>query len=221
MVWIGLPRGIPLVCATTTAPDAAQPVVATALGIGVDRMSTAGKSNGTARVLGILTVIAGLVFVVAGAVTWGAVASNLAAEKITVSPDAAHFGNQAVNSPWTAWYQADAIKHHSLKASNNLTYAELGAAITAKQNDLKSQGMSDADIAKNSDVVALQSQRTTVMTGSFLRSSLFTSVIAFGVAFFAFGVGVVSLLVGWAILRLSRPVVVTTPVPQTTADTAV
>jgi hypothetical protein len=178
-------------------------------------------SNRTVRVLGILTVIAGAIFVIAGAVTWGAVASNLAGEKITVSPDAAHFGNQSVNSPWTAWYQADAIKHHSLKASNNLTYAELGAAITAKQNDLKSQGMSDADIAKNSDVVALQGQRSTVMTGSFLRSSLFTSVIAFGVAFFAFGVGVVSLLVGWALVRVSRPLPAEVPATLPAAGGAV
>ncbi|HEY0117586.1 MAG TPA: aromatic ring-opening dioxygenase LigA [Cellulomonas sp.] len=180
------------------------------------------RNNGVVKVLGIITVVAGAVFVIAGAVTWGAVSSNLAAEKITVSPDAAHFGNQAVNSPWTAWYQADAIKHHSLKASNGLTYAELGTAITAKQNDLKNQGMSADDIAKNTDVVALTSQRNTVMTGSFLRSSLFTSVIAFGVAFFAFGVGVVSLLVGWALIRASAPVVVAAPAaPPTTVNTAV
>jgi hypothetical protein len=180
-------------------------------------MANVARSNGTVRVLGILTVLAGVIFVIAGAVTWGAVSANLAAEKITVSPDAAHFGNEAVNSPWTAWYQADAIKHHSLKASNNLTYAELGAQIIAKQNDLKSQGMSADDIAKNPDLVTLQGQRTTVMTGSFLRSSLFTSVIAFGVAVFAFGVGIVSLIVGWALLRLSRPVaVVTAAAPQAT-----
>ena len=185
-------------------------------------MATAVKSNGTVRVLGILTVIAGAVLVIAGAVTWGAVSSNLAAEKITVSGDAAHFGNQAVNSPWTAWYQADAIKHHSLKASNGLTYAELGTAITAKQADLKNQGMSDADIAKDADVVALQGQRSTVMTGSFLRSSLFTSVIAFGVAFFAFGVGVISLIVGWALIKLSAPAALTASAsPPTLTNAAV
>jgi hypothetical protein len=171
-------------------------------------MATAVKSNGTVRVLGVLAVVAGAILVIAGAVTWGAVSSNLAAEKITVSADAAHFGNTSVNSPWAAWYQADAIKHHSLKASNGLTYAELGAAITAKQADLKKQGVADADIAKNTDVLALQGQRTTVMNGSFLRASLFTSVVSFGVAFFAFGMGIITLIVGWALLRLARPVAV-------------
>lgn len=185
-------------------------------------MSTAVKSNGTVKVIGVLVVIAGLILVIAGAVTWGAVASNLAAEKITVSGDAAHFGGQAVNSPWTAWYQADAIKHHSLNASSGLTYAELGSAITAKQNELKDQGVSADDIAKDSDVLALQSQRTTVMNGSFLRASLFTSVVSFGVAFFAFGLGIITLLVGWALLRLSRPVTVVAPASQSApVDTAV
>ncbi len=181
-------------------------------------MSTDVKTNGTVKVIGILVVIAGIIFVVAGAVTWGAVATNLSAEKITVSGDAAHFGGQAVNSPWTAWYQADAIKHHSLTASNGLTYAELGSAITEKQNELKDQGLSAADIAKDEDVVTLQGQRTTVMNGSFLRSSLFTSVIAFGVALFAFGVGVITLLVGWALLRLSRRASVAAPAGQTSLE---
>ncbi len=180
------------------------------------------RNNGVVKVLGVITVVAGAVFVIAGAVTWGAVSSNLAAEKITVSGDAAHFGGQSVNSPWAAWYQADAIKHHSLEASNGLTYAELGSAISAKQNDLKSQGVSADDIAKNADVIALTSQRTTVMNGSFLRSSLFTSVIAFGVALFAFGVGVISLLVGWALIRLSAPAITVAPAaPPSPVNTAV
>ena len=42
------------------------------------------------------------------------------------------------------------------------------------------------------------------MTGSFLRASLFTSVVAFGVAFMAFGVGIVLVLVGIAFRRVAR-----------------
>jgi hypothetical protein len=40
------------------------------------------------------------------------------------------------------------------------------------------------------------------MTASFLRASLFTSVVSFGVAAFAFGLGL--LLLGWALLRIER-----------------
>jgi hypothetical protein len=41
-------------------------------------------------------------------------------------------------------------------------------------------------------------------TASFLRASLLTSVVAFGVAGFAFGVGIVLILIGWALLRADR-----------------
>ena len=42
------------------------------------------------------------------------------------------------------------------------------------------------------------------MTGSFLRASLFTSVVAFGVAFMAFALGIVLVLVGVAFRRVAR-----------------
>ena len=44
------------------------------------------------------------------------------------------------------------------------------------------------------------------MTGSFLRASLFTSVVAFGLAFMAFGVGIVFILVGVALRRIAKPI---------------
>jgi hypothetical protein len=42
------------------------------------------------------------------------------------------------------------------------------------------------------------------MTGSFLRASLFTSVVAFGVAFMAFGIGIVLTLIGVALRKVAR-----------------
>lgn len=152
-------------------------------------MATATRSNGTVKVLGLITIIAGIVMVIAGGVTWGAVTSNLAAEKITVAEDAANFAGQAVNSPWTAFAQADIIKHHSLDAGGGKTYAELDREDPA---------------------------RATVMNGAFLRASLFTSVVSFGVAFFAFGVGIVSILVGWALMKLSA----STPAAVTSGSSA-
>ena len=46
--------------------------------------------------------------------------------------------------------------------------------------------------------------RQTAMTASFLRASLFTSVVAFGVAFMAFGLGLVLILIGWALTNLAK-----------------
>ena len=42
------------------------------------------------------------------------------------------------------------------------------------------------------------------MTASFLRASLFTSVVSFGVAAFAAGIGVLMLIIGFALRKVSR-----------------
>ena len=130
----------------------------------------------TARLAGLVAIVAGLLLVVAGASTWGMVRSQLVAENITVAEDAAAFGGQQVAGPLTAYFQADIINHHALDISGGKTYAELD----------------------REDPV-----RATMMNASFLRSSLFTSVIAFGVAAFAAGMGVLFVLTGWAIRVLS------------------
>ena len=133
------------------------------------------------RVIAILIVIAGLILVGAGVVTWLTVRDQLADEHITVSEDADHFAGDKVDGPFTAYSQADTIEKHALEASGGLTYAEL------PQDDPR---------------------RQTVMTASFLRASLFTSVVAFGVAALAAGLGLVFILLGLALLsiyRASRP----------------
>ena len=139
-------------------------------------MSTSTKSTAAARLAGVLAIVAGVVLVVAGATTWVMVRGQLIEENITVAEDAAMFGGQRVDGPLDAYYQADIINHHALEASGGLTYAELG------QDD---------------------PVRETMMNASFLRSSLFTSVIAFGVAAFAAGMGVLFLVLGWALTSLA------------------
>lgn len=135
--------------------------------------TTAGKSGG-AKGLALLTIIMGIIFIVAGAVTWGAVTTNLADEKITVSDDAAAFGGQLVDTPWEAWAQAEVIEKHALEGSGGKTYAELDREDPARE---------------------------TVMTASFLRASLFTSVVAFGVALLAVGIGVTFVIIGIALRK--------------------
>lgn len=133
-----------------------------------------GKSGGV-KGIGLLTIILGIIFVVAGAVTWGAVTTNLGNEQITVSDDADNFAGQLVDTPWEAWVQADVINHHALEASGGKTYAQLD------QDD---------------------PTRDTVMTASFLRASLFTSVVAFGVALLVVGIGVTLLFIGFALRKI-------------------
>jgi hypothetical protein len=141
-------------------------------------MSTVAATGGSkaARVIGIISAIAGIVLIIAGGITWGMVSSKLADQNITVSEDAANFGGQPVTSPWTAFAQADIIEHHALEATDGKTYAEL------EQDD---------------------PLREVAMNASFLRGSLFTSVVAFGVAALVMGLGVMFILIGYALFALA------------------
>lgn len=129
------------------------------------------------RILAIFAIVVGAVFIVAGIVAWIAVSVQLAAENITVSDDAAFLAGSRVQGPLSAYAQAEVINHHALAMSDGKTYAELA------QDD---------------------PTRDTVMNASFLRASLFTSVVSFGVALFAIGVGVLSMVFGYIAILLSR-----------------
>ena len=143
------------------------------------------------RIVGLLSLIAGIIMIVAGGITYGAVSSQLAAENITVPDDAAFLAGDKVDGPFSAYSQADIINHHALEASEGKTYAELGALA----GEAKASG--DQELADQ-----YQGQRDTVMTASFLRASLFTSVLAFGVAALVIGLGIMFSLIGWALMSI-------------------
>jgi hypothetical protein len=130
-------------------------------------------------VIGLLLIIFGAIMAVAGVATWVAVANELGAEKIVVSQDATRFAGQPVDTPWEAYSEAETIQKHAMETSGGKTYAELDKA---------------------------DPKRQTVMTASFLRASLFTSVVSFGVALMAAAIGVGFILAGWALRRLARRV---------------
>jgi hypothetical protein len=121
-------------------------------------------------------MVMGLVLTVAGVATYVLVGTTLADEKITVSDDANHFAGDPVDGPFTAYVQADTIAKHAEGIAGGKTYAEL------PQDD---------------------PNRSTVMTASFLRASLFTSVVAFGVAALVVVLGLLLMAIGWALRRLS------------------
>src|SRR5262245_57160121 len=112
------------------------------------------RKTGLVKAVGILGIVGGILLIVVGIVAWIAVSNQLRAENITVPDDAAAFQGWTVAGPLTAYVQADIIQHHALEASGGQTYAEL------PQDD---------------------PMRATMMNASFLRASLFTSVVAFGV----------------------------------------
>ena len=172
------------------------------------------------KFIGLLMMLAGLLMIVAGGVTWGLVQTQLKAEHITVAAvtpaNPGRLAGKDVAGPFTAYAQANAINEHALEGAGGKTYAQIGADATALKAKLKAAGASDADIATNPDVMALAATRTTTMNGSFLRASLFTSVVAFGVAALVIGLGVLFGLLGFALVRLSSltATTVTTPAPD-------
>jgi len=140
-------------------------------------MSHSRRTPRSVRGIGTIGVAAGAVVMGAGAAVWRIVASELSAQKITVAPDSRLLPERPVRGPFTAYAQAEIINTHAMAISDGKTYAEL------EQDDPK---------------------RTVIMNASFLRASLFTSVVSFGTAAFAIGLGFVTALFGVALRRVSR-----------------
>ena len=109
--------------------------------------------------------------IVGGIATWFVVSDTLADQKITTSDDACLPG-RAVTGPFTAYCEAKVIEQHALEATEGLYYAEMD-----REDPL----------------------REVAMNASFLQSSLFTSVLAFGVAAMAVAVGLLFVLIGLGI----------------------
>ena len=129
------------------------------------------------KLIRLIAIVVGAIFVVAGGVTYNMVHNKLADERITVSADAPRYAGEPVAGPFTAYTEAMIIQKHALDATGGKTYAELD-----REDPL----------------------RAVAMNGSFLRASLFTSVVSFGVSALAAGVGVMFVLVGVAIRNTAK-----------------
>ena len=125
----------------------------------------------------IASLVLGVLLIIGGVATWVIVSTTLAAQNITVSDDASCLAGDDVNGPLSAYCEAQIIEEHALDATGGLTYAELD-----REDPL----------------------RAVAMNASFLRASLFTSVVAFGVAGMAVLIGVLFVLIGLGIRDVSE-----------------
>jgi hypothetical protein len=130
------------------------------------------KGGNVRKTASISAVVLGIILVVSGAATWWFVSDTLADQKIVVSDDASCLAGDEVNGPLSAYCQAKVIEKHSLEATGGKYYAEL-----------------DRD----------DPLRQVAATASYLQASLFTSVVAFGVAGMAVLMGIVFVLIGLGI----------------------
>lgn len=124
------------------------------------------------RTASIFSIVIGLMLILGGTGTWILVSNTLSDQQITVSDDASCLAGDEVNGPFSAYCEAKVIETHTLEATGGLHYSELD-----REDPL----------------------RTTAANSAFLQSSLFTSVVAFGVAGMATLIGVLFILIGLGI----------------------
>lgn len=134
------------------------------------------------RTASVASIVVGVILILGGVATWIVVSNELTDEGITVSDDATCLAGDEVNGPLSAYCEAQIIEQHALEATEGQTYAQLD-----REDPL----------------------REVAMNASFLRASLFTSVVAFGVAGMAILQGILFILIGLGIrdvaMRTTQP----------------
>jgi hypothetical protein len=116
----------------------------------------------------IAILVVGVVFVLAGFTAWLIVSATLADQRITVAEDAPCLAGDDVDGPFSAYCQAVTINENTMDSTGGRTLSELD-----REDPLRQVAM---------DSVVLQ-------------ASLFTSVVAFGVAGMAVVLGILIILI--------------------------
>ena len=152
----------------------------------------------------LLLMAMGLVFLAAGAYTVqrgfdarDQVRDELTAQNI-VTPDDASIPGVKVTSAATAESMADIIDHHALDATGGLTYSELGRFMAA-DGDLAGTSDPEAALLGEDGKPVPNALRNTAFQASTLRTSLYTSVMAFNVADLVVGLGLMIAVLGVAL----------------------
>jgi hypothetical protein len=150
----------------------------------------------------IALMIFGLVFVAAGVYTIGRgydarqqVRAELAAQHITTTPDSA-IPNVPVTDAKTAKAMADIIGKHASEATGGKTYSEMGRFLAKDGTDTSDESLALKD-AKGQPVA--NPLRNVAFQASSLRTSLYTSVMAFNVADLVMGLGLMIAVLGLAV----------------------
>ena len=150
----------------------------------------------------IVLMTLGVVFLGAGAYTINRgfdardqVRDELVAQRITTPADA-RIPNARVDDPSTARAMADVIEVHALEATDGRTYAEMGRylAVTGGDTNDEAQALKGADGKPVANPL-----RNVAFQASSLRTSLYTSVMAFNVSDLVVGLGLMIGVLGLAV----------------------
>jgi hypothetical protein len=152
----------------------------------------------------ILLIVVGLAFVGGGGYTIyrgldarDQVRDELIAQNIT-TPEDATIPNARVDDVQTARSMANIIDVHARESADGLTYAELGRFMAANGDVAGTSNEADA-LLDDSGKPVPNGLRNSAFQASALRTSLYTSVMAFEVSNLVLGIGVLLLVLGIAV----------------------
>lgn len=152
---------------------------------------TALPTGSSLRRVGGIAIAAGSLFVTAGVGAWCAVSKQLRDEKITVPENAPVLAGRPVRDPATAYVQALIIKRNAERGAGGRTFADISDALRGVE------GGSDEERELRKQSAALQAAAA-------LRTSLMTSVLAYGVSALVAGLGLFFTVVGSQFRRAGK-----------------
>ena len=152
----------------------------------------------------IALIVLGLVFMVASVYTIGRgfdakdqIRVELVAQNIT-TPEDASIPNVQVNSVKTAQSMADIIDFHAQESTGGLTYSEMGRFMTPDGDPAGTSDETKALLDDSGKPVA-NPLRNVAFQAATLRTSLYTSIMAFNVADLVLGLGLMIGVLGLAV----------------------
>jgi hypothetical protein len=146
-------------------------------------------------VLGLVFLGAGFYTVARGFDAKDQVRDELISQAITTPADAS-IPNARVDDPATAKSMADIINVHALEASEGRTYSELGRFLAKDGGDTSDEALA----LKGADGKPVPNPvRNTAFQAAALRTSLYTSVMAWNVSDLVIGLGAMIAVLGLAV----------------------
>lgn len=152
---------------------------------------TSSQTASALRRVGRLATAAGTLLIAGGAAAWVTVTTQLRDEKITVPGNAPALAGKPVQGPATAYVEALVIKRNAERSAGGRTFADISDALRTVE--------SGSDEEKK-----LRGQSAALSTAASLRTSLMTSVLAYGVSALVAGLGALFVVSGTTLRRAGR-----------------
>lgn len=143
------------------------------------------------RRVGGLSIATGSLFVAVGAGAWFTVTKQLRDEKIRVPGNAPALAGKRVQGPATAYAEALVIKSNAERGAGGRTFADISDALRGVD-------------ASSNEAAELRKQSSALSTAAALRTSLMTSVLAYGVSALVAGLGTFFVIAGSQLRRTDQ-----------------